>query len=263
MKALLIAREDWCFQHQRDAMRALASGMRRCGIETRIKPAPAYPHFDDDFLVTWGDKIETQASGVPRLILEAGYINGSGGSYNENRQRFISTSWNHRHGLSDWAWPNGVNGERWDALGIKLQPWKQDGEYVLLLEQTEGDTAAPDVEQFRRQIAQECTRRKWRWAVRRHPCHYPNQRTLAEDLAGARLAITWCSTAAVEAVIAGVPTYALGPGSIAAPVTMRSLSDAPYMGDRTTWANRLAYRQWALAELADGSAWPHIQSGLQ
>ena len=263
MKALLIAKRGRDYEHQRVAMRALASGMAQHGIETRLKPAPAYPRTTDDFVVTWGDKILAQVSGVPHLILECGYINGTGRSYTENRLRFISASWNQRHGLSAWTWGQNINGERWQALGIELQPWKQAGEYVLLLEQHCGDLAAPDVDEFRQEINRECARREWPLSVRPHPSYHHNERTLAEDLADASLAITWCSTAAVEAVIAGVPTYTLGPGSIAAPVTSHSLSDAPYLGDRIAWANRLAYRQWAMAELADGSAWPHIQNGIQ
>ncbi len=263
MKALLVAKDGKDFQHQHDVMRALASGMERCGIETRLKPTPAYPRSDDDFVVSWGDKIHYQASDAQHLILECGYINGTGRNYTENRLRFISTSWNRRHGLSDWIWPDEADGERWGALGIELRPWRQDGEYVLLLEQHAGDKAAPDVVRFRQDIADECERRHWTLRVRHHPHNYRNECPLDEDLADATLAITWCSTAAVEAVIAGVPTYTLGPGSIAAPVTRHLLEHGPFIGDRSEWANRLAYRQWTVAELADGSAWPHIQSGLQ
>ena len=261
VKALLAAKSGPHYDHQRDAMCALADGMGLCGIEARVKSAPASPRPDDDFVVTWGDK-EVPHSRVPHLILECGYINGSGDNYNENRMRFISASWNKRHGLSDWAWPKEICGERWNAFGVELKPWKLTGEYVLLLEQHVGDRAAPDVGKFRRDIKRECERRQWTFHRRPHPSYYRNERTLAEDLSNALFAVTWCSTAAVEAVIAGVPTYTLGPGSIAAPVTRPLLSDEPYVGDRTTWANRLAYRQWTMEELADGTAWPHIQRGL-
>jgi len=262
VKALLVAKDGSHYEHQRDAMLALRLGMARHGIDARVKPSPCSPRPDDDFFVSWGDKNVAQANGVPHLILECGYINGSGENYTENRMRFISTSWNRRHGLSDWDWSQEASVERWDALGIEIQPWYPDGEYVLLLEQHLGDKAAPDVGKFRRQVKDECAQRKWPCRVRPHPSYYRNEHTLAEDLSDALFAITWCSTAAVEAVIAGVPTYTLGPGSIASPVTRQSLSDDPYVGDRTEWANRLAYRQWTVAELADGSAWPHIQSGL-
>jgi len=263
VKALLVAKSGVNYEHQRDVMLALRLGMARHGIETRVTSAPAYPRIDDDFFVSWGDKIQTQESGVPHLILECGYINGTGRDYSANRLRFISTSWNRRHGLSDWLWPDEANGERWNALGIELQPWRQDREYVLLLEQHPADSGAPDVTMFRRDIIAECERREWPCRVRYHPSNHRNERTLDEDLAEASLAITWCSTASVEAVIAGVPTYTLGPGSIAAPVTRHLLEHGPFVGDRGQWANRLAYRQWTVSELADGSAWPHIQSGLQ
>ena len=260
MKALLIAKQQHA--HQVRVMKALAEGMRKCGTEARLtNSGPALA--DDDFIVTWGDKQPTQCNGAAHLILECGYINGTDRDYKANRLRFISTSWNKRGGLSDWNWHPEPSAERWNSLGIELMPWKSDGEYVLLLEQCVGDRAAPDVEKFRKLITSECARRKWPLVVRPHPISRRNQSTLAEDLAGASLAITWCSTASVEAVIAGVPTYTLGPGSITAPVTAHSLSDPPYMGDRTTWAHRLAHRQWTLDEMRDGSAWPHIQRGLK
>ncbi len=159
MRALLISEQGTGFEHQRDAMRSLAAGMTKHGIEARVRSAPASPHADDNFFVSWGDPRPAQTHGVPHLILEAGYINGDGDSYNANRLRFISTSWNRRHGLSDWIWPDEPDGERWDALGIELRPWKQDGKYVLLLEQHYGDRAAPHVDEFRRDIVAECERR--------------------------------------------------------------------------------------------------------
>ena len=263
VKALLVAKAGPYYEHQRVVMRALALGMAQHGIEARVEVPSASRITDEDFVVTWGNKNPLQANGVPHLILECGYINGTAHSYTRNRLRYISASWNQRHGLSDWSWSQKVNGERWQALGIELQPWKQDGEYALLLEQLPWDKAAPPVGKFRRSITAECARREWPILVRHHPSLKRSERTLNEDLADASLAITWCSTASVEAVIAGVPTYALGPGSIAAPVTRQALSEPPYRGDRIAWANRLAYRQWALAELADGSAWPHIHDGIQ
>ncbi len=262
MRALLVAKCGAGWEHQRDTMKAFARGMARHGIDACLNQPSASPRADD-FIVTWGDKVQTRSNGVPHLILECGYINGTGHNYSKNRMRFISASWNRRHGLSDWAWPQETSAERWDMLGIELMPWRLDGDYVLLLEQHPADKAAPKVEKFRREIADECARREWPCRVRHHPAYRLNERTLDEDLADASLTITWCSTASIEAVIAGVPTYTLGPGSIAAPVTRQSLEDEPYVGDRTTWANRLAYRQWSMAELADGSAWPHIQNGLQ
>ncbi len=261
MKALLIANSQRL--HQGEVMRAVANGMNRHGIETRLEHSHAAAGCEDDFVVTWTDQVPLQTNGAAHLIMECGYINGTGAIFNDNRLRFISASWNRRHGLCDWNWPQEVSGDRWDSLGIELQPWRQGGDYALLLEQHPGDAAAPKVAEFRQNIVQECASFGWKCRVRPHPSYHNNQQTLAEDLADASLAITWCSTASVEAVIAGVPTYTLGPGSIAAPVTRPLLNDDPYTGNRVAWANRLAYRQWTIKELNEGSAWPHIRGGLR
>ncbi len=260
MRAVLIYDRDK--RHQRASMTAMAAGMSRHGIDARLERSPGWAAADDDFVVTWCDKELHQTARAAHLILECGYINGTAGAYEKNRLRFISTSWNKRHGLSDWNWTQEAPADRWDALEIELRPWTSGGEYTLLLEQDRRDAAAPPVDEFRRWATEECARRGWPCRVRHHPRHRDNKRTLAEDLARAARAITWASTSAVEAVIAGVHTYVIGPGSIARTVAALSLDHAPYGADRAVWANRLAYRQWTLDELADGSAWPHIYAGL-
>lgn len=239
---------------QRQAMQAIRDGLLRHGVViTDQRP---------DCVITWKLDPPPEYHGIPHLILEAGYINGAGSDYIQNRLRFISASWNKRNWLSDWCWPDEVSSDRWDSLSIELQPWRSDGIYVLLLEQHPGDSAAPNVGAFREGVKDYCAKRDWPLIWRHHPAYKSNKYTLEEHLADARIAITWASNSAVEAIIAGVPTYALGPGCIAAPVTTQNLDEEPYTGDRLPWLHKLAYRQWTLAELTDGTAWPHIERGL-
>jgi len=62
------------------------------------------------------------------------------------------------------------------------------------------------------------------------------------------LAVTYSSTVAAEAVIAGIPTIACHPGSLAYEVTSHSLSDAPVTPDRQEWLHKLSYRHINPAE---------------
>jgi len=71
--------------------------------------------------------------------------------------------------------------------------------------------------------------------------------------------VTFNSIAATEAVLAGVPAFALAPSNAARPVANTDLSqlETPWFPDdaeRQLWANHLAYGQFNNKELADGTA---------
>lgn len=239
-------------KHQAAAMTALARGMAGHGVTPTI--ATDYAGLEShDVIVCWGDRAPVKDR--PRLMLEAGYINGAGSGYIENRLRFISTSWNGLHGRADniTEYPP----DRWEALGIKLEPWRAVGDYVLVLDQCPGDAQAPDMQDWHAVLRS--VKHKWkRYKKRNHPL-MGNTRPLARDLAGAAVCVTWNSTAAVESVIAGIPTVTLDDGAIARPVTSHSIFDPLYIGPREQWAYNLAYRQWSLDELTSGVAWDAIK----
>ena len=79
-----------------------------------------------------------------------------------------------------------------------------------------------------------------------------------EDLGDAYQVVTYNSNAAVEAVIAGVPSAAYGMGTMAWDVTSRSVEGPLWRGDRLQWAERLAYTQWTCPEMEAGLAWTHL-----
>ena len=68
--------------------------------------------------------------------------------------------------------------------------------------------------------------------------------------------VTHSSNIAIEAAIAGVPVF-VSETSAAAPVgrTDFSLIENPVYPDRTPWLQHLAYNQYSMAELGDGTAW--------
>lgn len=72
--------------------------------------------------------------------------------------------------------------------------------------------------------------------------------------------VTFNSNAATESVIAGVPAFTLAPTHAASPVSNLDLSqiETPYWADqdkRQAWANHLAYGQFHVQELRDGTAY--------
>lgn len=85
--------------------------------------------------------------------------------------------------------------------------------------------------------------------------------SIKDALRGAFLLVTHGASAAMDAIVAGVPAVSLGP-SIAAPVCSRELDEAtlaephwPMDAERGDWARAMAYCQFTLAEMRSGLAW--------
>ena len=87
-------------------------------------------------------------------------------------------------------------------------------------------------------------------------------RPLEADLEDAWCLVTHSSTAAVEAVIAGVPVFC-EPTCAAAPVGRTDLDiENPVRPEREAWLAALAWRQFSRDEVSSGMAWTHV-SGTQ
>ena len=85
----------------------------------------------------------------------------------------------------------------------------------------------------------------------------PLEKVLMKDV---HALVTFNSVAATEAVVLGVPAFTLAPCNAAAPVANQSLSqiETPYWPDddkRHAWACHLAYGQFHVRELKDGTAY--------
>jgi len=251
LKVALVA--DPRREHQVAAMNAAGKGFAKHGHKPSIYTSLAGVGASD-LVVTWGGRGDVN---VPRLILEAGYLNGNSGEYVADRLRFISTSWNKPHGAGEFL--GKVKRKRWKALGIEPADWRdKGGDYALILDQHPGDYNAPPRGVWESAIA--AVDRMMPVRIRPHPL-IAKSRPLEQDLAGAVLAVTWGSTAAVEAILAGIPTYALSEQAIVRPVAAHKLAEAPITPDRYDWLCELACRQWRSEELASGEfleciGWP-------
>lgn len=194
------------------------------------------------------------------LVMERGFL--------QPRNKWVSLTWNGFNGRGEF--PKALdNGERWDRhFGHLLQPWKKTaGKRALLIGQVPGDASLHgiDIIDWLDQTAVELVGLGFTVNFRPHPSapiptplHTVYQKnTLAEDFEYCDFVVTFSSTTAVEAIIAGKPAVVMDDGSVAAPMASRSLSEPLVYPDRTKWCHDLAWRQWRLSELADGSAWKH------
>lgn len=72
--------------------------------------------------------------------------------------------------------------------------------------------------------------------------------------------VTFNSNAATESIIAGVPVFTLAPANAASPVASQDLTqiESPYWAEQDklqAWAHHLAYGQFHIQELKDGTAY--------
>ncbi|MFA6063877.1 MAG: hypothetical protein WC736_14920 [Gallionella sp.] len=128
--------------------------------------------------------------------------------------------------------------ERWDRLGMELMPWRTSGEIVGLPQRGIGPKGTP-----RNWIPPGCDR------IRPHPGTRPCK-PLEDDLARAGEVRTWGSGAAVKALLWGIPVRSWMPDWCAE-------QDNTDEG-RLKMLRSLAWAQWTLPEIIDGSPFRHL-----
>lgn len=249
---------------------AFASGLRRHGWKADIGEVVTG---SPSLVVLWGvrkRRVIDQANreGCEVCILERGYLGNRlawtsvafGGGLN-NRGQFRGTS--DDPARFNKHFPN----------AIQLWRPKDDG-YALLIGQIPNDMSLDPVggclDDWYRQASEAMRARGYDVRFRPHPGAVERgyreavpgaptiNGTLQQALAGAALAVTFNSNAAVDAVLAGLPTLACDEGAMAWPVVGHGLEDPVTMPDRSAWAARLAWKQWTLGEMESGECWARI-----
>lgn len=151
----------------------------------------------------------------------------------------------------------GSDGKRFDRLGLSIEaprdPFAEG--YVLCV---------PQSEQFMRLVIE--YRGDWIEDRKQHlgpavfrtrdwsPDKLTIQRTLPQDLEGARMVLTHSSAAAVSAVLRGIVSL-VSPYSCA----FRQATIHP-AAERRRWASVLADNQWTISEMQNGKAWEMINA---
>lgn len=145
---------------------------------------------------------------------------------------------------------------RLEALGVRIAPWRREGNHILVCPQSPEFMATVagircdwpgDVTTMLRMVTDRPVRVRFKG----------DATPLAADLAGCWCVVAWSSNAAVEAIRAGIPAIVMGE-SAAAPMAGSQLAQihAPPTPDgREEWAAGLAASQWSLEEMKSGKAW--------
>lgn len=217
---------------------AFTGGLRRLGfaIEDRLTMAPE----PGDILVSWNrfgqnDAIasEFERRGCAVLVAENAY---TGNEFAGARWYALSRS--QHNGAGTW-WVGSP--ERWDALGVDLEPWREGGDEIVILPQR--GMGPPGVAMPTHWLAQAVRRSGGR--IRPHPGTRPAV-PLRDDLARARCVWTWGSGAAIKALLWGIPVHSDFPRWIG----RQDNTDA----GRLAMFRSLIWAQWRLSEISSGEA---------
>jgi len=226
----------------------------------RMKPNQAvYQHYRD--------------SGRPVVVIDVGAI-----------QRNLT--WRITVAGQNWLAGTGHDGARRDRMGLRLKPWRSQGDHILIAMQR------PDSNQWRNMpdpaawlldvvnLIRTHSTRPIR--VRAHPrfsisCQVPGvmidvpQRIpetydhydFDRSLHNAWAVVNWNSTPGVLAVINGIPAF-VGHSSLAAPAANLDWNsiECPLMPDREQWINDLAWTEWTLDEIRQGLPQQHVMRQL-
>jgi len=251
-----------CAPHQQVFNTRFIAGLERHGQAWRYHGRSNWP--ECDLAVFWShrakDIIEKQqAAGGDYLVAERGYMG--------DRMKWTSLGFNGLNGRAEFH-VDAKDSLRFQQYHFeKLHPWKDDGDYILIMGQVHGDASIDgvDIHQWASSIV---NRYKFDCPVyfRPHPlsrhvapeCLNTRNGKLRTALAGARAVITYNSNSGVDAVLAGVPTVATDRGSMVWDVSSRTaaLFKTP---NRTQWAAELAWCQWLPEEIKNGDAWDHLK----
>lgn len=150
-----------------------------------------------------------------------------------------------------------VPSDRWDALSIPLKPWRTNGskvvvapmsKFVAFHEYGKMDAANLWLQQIMTVLTEVTDR-----PIEIKP--KDSEKPLKYALEDAWCLVTHDSMAAVEAAILGIPVFT-SKNNAAAPVAEMDLEriEAPHTPDREEWLRKLAYQQFTVEEIKNGTA---------
>ena len=172
--------------------------------------------------------------------------------------------------------PNNINDDRANQLGINLRPWRTQGEHILIcLQHTKSEQwkELPPLEQYVQNTVAEIRRHSERKIIiRSHPrCliqqtpklknveyEIPKQIENSYDdfdlnFANAWAVVSWSSNPGIHAVLNGIPAF-VGYQSLAYDVANKDFStiENPIMPDRQQRLNDYVHTEWTVEEIAQG-----------
>lgn len=248
-------------KHQNDMMTRISKHLT---CENRIKRYnDMWRNTDAKICVAWGVRYLDQLKKLydKVFVVERGYFN--------DRLRHFAFGIDGLNGRADFRNESSPP-DRWNKHGVDIHPWKHDGDYYLIMGQVNGDMSihGVNIENWYASIYEELKSRTQKPVYfRPHPLSRASHASLPTldgeldiQLRRACGVATYNSNSGVDAALAGVPVMAQDEGSMVWDISAHSISELMEFNypDRAQWVYNLAYTQWTLEEMSDGTAWKHL-----
>lgn len=244
--------------HQKQHAEAIIKGFTKIGVKCHVKHSHTSVHTKN--VTTWGWRggKELYEKGHNVLVMERGYVG--------DRFKHTSLGWNGLNGHANFPKYEDDDGARFKKHGGVIKPWRDGGDYILILGQVINDASlqGKDLSSWYRNKAEEASKfyslpvyfRPHPESVRRGGYTsiegFKNiNGTLQESLDGAKFTIAFNSNSCLDSILNGTPCYAGDMGTVAWDMCMYDIQDN-YKPEREIFCHQIAWKQWTLEEIATG-----------
>lgn len=258
--------------------RAMAEGVAACGDAIELRSDLDYRMKGFDAAIFWGYWEPCQAiekscreNGIPFVYVDLAYWGRD--------KMYYKAAVNARHPTA-YVMKQDLPPDRWEALGVKIQPWQTvPADAPILLAGMSGKGAwswkfkggeyeQKMVDEIRRYSQRPIIYRpkpNWPQALPIKGTMFDRHTNIGRLLDGAHCVVTHHSNVGSDAIVAGVPVFTRHGAALHVGVPDSEISriEAPvYPDGREQWAANMAYTQWTLTEMAAGKCWRHLKSNV-
>jgi len=243
-------------------------------VFTHGTPKKAHPTFE--YMDTFFKEQARRGSSV--LVMDNGYLKRD--SHVRQDDAYLSLGFNGLNGRATFVIDD-MPSDRWDQLGIQLQPWEIKEGHILICGQLARDSSVqhlqPNYTSWMQKIVDDMSSNTDKQIIfRPHPLGLHEtikgvniskklNSSLLDEFNESSIVVAASSNSLVEAVVCGIPVFALDQGSLlwnyCKNKTFKDLA-SPQTFYRERWANNLAYSQWTKEEMESGLAWEHLKTVL-
>jgi hypothetical protein len=234
---------------------AMSLGIAKCGDQSVICHAASTPNADAAVMYGW--KLSHFVKQYPQFAYaDLGYW------HRKDYYRLTVNGWG-----SESYVKAGLPAERLKSLGVRIEPWQEGGDEILIVGSSRKSALQHGFQymEWERNAAKalECSGK--RVVYRPKPTDLEripidgigyDERPLEEALAKACLVVTHHSNVAVQALAAGVPVHCVTGAGAAFSVP---LGDFTRLEGREQFLADVAWLQWSLDEMRNGTCWAHIK----
>ena len=143
--------------------------------------------------------------------------------------------------------------DRWRKLNLELKPWRKNGKNVVIIPLTGAIGAFYGIQpdKWLDLVTHEVSRHTDRPIIIKQK----TEGVITDYLSDCWCLVTHSSNSAADALLAGIPVVTLGESACENVSWGVENIESPWWPERELWAHALAYHQFTLNEMREGTAW--------